>query len=334
MSVVCRCVRISSWRHVVSKAGSASSSRCRTSTQTRYCLSARALPGLFVQPHQPAIAVLAQGVEGEEALVRLDRALDLAALGIAGRQLGLHVAGQVAQARRLADAPGLEGFHPDVQSVEQVAGIKRRRPFQALRVVLGGEPLEGADVDVERRRVQRQGVAVGQEYGHFAVAERLAQAVARLLLRPVVPKQGRQILARVSLIRTEGQKCEQCLALLAPKGDFAARLAPDLECTEKPETQPSQGVSSQFRGPRGRAARPVPSERRWANFYLRRQVSAFLTLPCRGTGRPCDGPWLRWSPVPSSSANITRRTLPGWGPYPPIRSGRLARATRFRDREK
>ncbi len=128
--------------------------------------------------------------------------------------------------------------------------------------------------------------------------------MARLLLRPVVPKQGRQLLARVSLIRTEGQNASSAWLFLlrkatSPPGSRQTWNVPKSLRRNPPKAPPPYFLALAG-APHDRFHPTGSGAGGGAKFYRGRYDSAFLmridtflTLTCRGIGRPCDGPWLR-----------------------------------------
>ena len=80
------------------------------------------------------------------------------------QQLRERVQRQLTQALTLRQKPFLERRFPKRQVVEQISAVESQGASERIRRGLSHLPLELEDVDFDRRRVQRDTVAIDQEH--------------------------------------------------------------------------------------------------------------------------------------------------------------------------
>ena len=130
------------------------------------------------------------------------RALRRRGLRLVGQEPGQRLQRHLPQPLPFGHQPVLEERLVEAEAEEQVAPVELGGVRQPLDGALGHPPLEGRHVDLHLRRIQGKrrpvdeqdrGRGVGQRLAQGG--ERMAEAVAGVLVAPLPPEQGRQLVA-------------------------------------------------------------------------------------------------------------------------------------------
>ncbi len=133
-----------------------------------------------------------------------------------------------------------------MHAVEQRTLVERHGRLERLRGSTPHEPLECRDVEVERRRGQRDRIALREERARIGGEDaaqahhRLAQALPRLALPHVGPEKSRERLARVRPPGPDREVGEERLGLA--RGQRARTVVrAEQEAAEELEGEPRHG---------------------------------------------------------------------------------------------
>ena len=187
----------------------------------------RASPVLSrVEAHQRPMHGLLGRLEPEQPYRGLDGVLHGVGSRVVGEQLREALDGQLPESLSLGSKPFLEGGLGDAHTLEQVAAVERRRPFQRFGAGRRRQRFEPRDVHLDRRRADADVVALldearsrGTRQGLTQRHEGLPETVARALVGRVAPQKRRQLVARDHPSGLEREIGEERLGLLAWKGD-------------------------------------------------------------------------------------------------------------------
>src|SRR5262249_6287603 len=126
------------------------------------------------------------------------------------QQLGQRVHGELAEPLPLAREPFLEGWLAHVQSFEEIPAIERGRPLKRLGSVGGQSSLDGADVDIDRRRREGARARLADDdvpaCGRERFAERaqcLPQAGPGLTVTGSTPEEAGELVPGLAVARAE-----------------------------------------------------------------------------------------------------------------------------------
>ena len=224
-------------------------------------------PGLGVQPHQRPVRRLLQRVQPQQRQPCLNGGVGLAGLPVLRQELRQRLQRQLAEPLPLPQQPLLEPARPlHAQPRQQVPPVERRRRRQRRRRPLGDPALERRHVDLHRRRVQRDRVAL---HAHPAGGQRppqreqrLAEAVPGLALRAVSPEQRRELVARMRPPGGQSQVGQQRLGLPRRQGEGRARAEPGLEAAQEGELEGRHFHADQEHADHSTCAGGGPSPRR------------------------------------------------------------------------
>jgi len=202
-------------------------------------------PQARIEPHERAVDRLLQGVEGEEAERSLDRRLRRPRGALVGEQPPERVERHLSQPLALEEQPLLEGRLPHARPGEEVALVEGRRAREIVGAARGRSPLELRDVDIDRRRLDGDCVALEPQSGRVGGGQRLAereeglpQAGARLGLWPLAPQQRRELVPGVGPARRHRQIRQQRLGLPGRQDDRRTRRQARLKAAEESEREP------------------------------------------------------------------------------------------------
>src|SRR5262245_10223854 len=113
-----------------------------------------------------------------------------------------------------ASEPLLEGRILHANAIEQIAAVKPGSSAQFVGSIRTCKSLELKRIDIDSRSVKRNCVMVRREWRRTEVgqrvpqlSQRLAQAIARLLVAPVTPQQVCQLVAAPRSPHGQGQIC-------------------------------------------------------------------------------------------------------------------------------
>ena len=188
--------------------------------------------------HQGAAGVLAERVELHQP-ARGSGGPVPGALGERPRhEAGRGLLRPAAQPLALDAQPFLEGGIADADAVEQVAAVERDRRLRRVGGPFGEQPLERGDVHRQRRGIEANRLAIGDE--RIAVAAQggaeprqgVLEAVARVGVAAVAPQQAREPVAGVGGAGGQGEHGQQRPVLL-PRQVARRAVRPNLEAAEQ-----------------------------------------------------------------------------------------------------
>ena len=198
-----------------------------------------------VDLHERAVRDLPQGIDARAAGAQRRRLVVRAARHVPIDQPCQRLTRQVAQALPFHQQPFVERRIAEIEAVQQIAAIERRRAREALDRALADQLLELRHIDRNRCPLQAQEVTIGEERRRLHAIERfsqledgLLQAVPRLTVAAVTPEQPGQLVARSRLAGWDCQNGEQRALLASGYVDLPPGGA-SLEPTEQNELQGS-----------------------------------------------------------------------------------------------
>ena len=197
-----------------------------------------------IEAHQRPLHRFLQRVEAEQARGDGDGRRDRAVLNVVREQFRQRLDGQLAQPLALGHQPFLEGRLLHAEPLEQLAAVERPRFGERVGGPHRDQALERGDVDLHRRRHQRnrvgadvEDVAVVRRQGLADREQRLPQAVPRLRVRGLSPEERRQLVALVGLPGLDGQIGQQCLGFAARQDHRGSAVPASLKATEQVEPE-------------------------------------------------------------------------------------------------
>jgi hypothetical protein len=154
------------------------------------------------------VSRLLERIEGEDAQGRLDGSLRQAGRDLASEQRSQDAQPQLVHPLALGREPALERRVLHHQTGQELSPVERRSPFERGERVLPGRALELEHVHGKTAWVQRHPLMIGDEAplarrpeGAAQLEKGLAQAIARLLVRPVSPEEPGQPGPQLGLAR-------------------------------------------------------------------------------------------------------------------------------------
>jgi hypothetical protein len=139
--------------------------------------------------------------------------------------------------------------------LEEIALVQGRGLGECGRSPVGHAVLEAGDVHIDGSGVEGEGAPVEMEPGGGLVGqglaedeEGLAQALPRLLLGPVPPEEGGQLIPGVRLAERHGEVSEHGLGLAGRQRQRWSQIQLDAEASEESEAderhEPFRGYAS------------------------------------------------------------------------------------------
>ena len=170
--------------------------------------------------------------------------IDGAGLDLMREKLPERLNGKLAQTFTLGPQPLLEGRLLNADSLQQVPAVERRRLLERLGRPFGRQLLERGHIDVNRARIDADGVrplyqagGVSSGQGLAQRDEHLPQTVTSALIRRVAPQERRQFVTRLHLPDMEREVGQERFRLLPGKTHDGPGIEPRLEGTEENEPQ-------------------------------------------------------------------------------------------------
>jgi hypothetical protein len=188
---------------------------------------------------------LLEGVEGDQPEGRPEGAIAIFPCALlVGEELGQGLEGQLPQPLALGHEPFLEHRAAEGEAGQEVTLVEIDSLGQRVRVTGPRQSLEGHGIDIDRVRIEGNGVSgesqarrVGGGKGSAKSKQGFAQAVARSRLRAVAPEKHGQLVARVGLPGGHRQVCEQRLGLPRPEPQGMSWSEPGLEVAQEREAE-------------------------------------------------------------------------------------------------
>ena len=209
----------------------------------------RAAAELSVEPHDCPVDSLLERIQRRQAQRRPECRLGRPRLALVGQEPRQPLDRQLPQALSLCQEPFLERRLPDSESGEQVSTVEPSGGVEPIRGAFAQACLEGRDVDLDRRRVQRDRLSVEAEPGRLGSGQGLpegeqglSEAGPSLVVRDLAPEEGSQLVTQMRLARGEGEIGQQRLDLTSRKGQDRPRAESSLVTTEEREDQSLHGT--------------------------------------------------------------------------------------------
>jgi hypothetical protein len=199
-----------------------------------------------IEREREPLPVLAQRIEPEQPLDRLERLLAI------GDKIRVPRKGLAQPRRRALDALALSGrplvksLFVQVEAGEELAAEQAGRPRKFHPVGGFRQALEFAGVDPPLPRQELDPIGIRpDEIRLFQVLaqqdQRLAQTLARLLIRTASPQQGRELLATGRVARSHRQIRDQGAGLAGREPDRRPVIDRKFQPSEQPQPKTNQG---------------------------------------------------------------------------------------------
>ena len=218
----------------------------------------RAAAELSVEAHHGPVDSLLERIQRRQAQRRPECRVGRPRLALVGQEPRQPLDRQLPQALSLCEEPFLERRLPDSEPGEQVSTVEPSGGVESFRGAFAYAHLEGRDVDLDRRRVQRDRLPVEAESGRLGSGQGLPEGEQGLSetgpgleVRDLAPEEGSQLVTQMRLARGEGEIGQQRLDFASRKGQDRSRAESSLVATEERENQSLHGTPLGRRVPDG-----------------------------------------------------------------------------------